>query len=162
MNIAVAFTRIFFFILSVVFITIYMLSRPTGAFHINLVLGLVMGAVFGFLLIGFDFLFKRFNLRAFNIAIIGIFIGYLMGQALLIIFNAILDISAATMVLNTQVTEIIKIALFLFGIYLGTLMTLRASDELYVSIPFVKFTPTIQKKKRFDHRYFDSFRCKDH
>ena len=26
-------------------------------------------------------------------------------------------------------------------------MTLRASDELYVSIPFVKFTPTAQKKK---------------
>ena len=26
-------------------------------------------------------------------------------------------------------------------------MTLRASDELYVSIPFVKFAPTVQKKK---------------
>ncbi|KKL86701.1 hypothetical protein LCGC14_1942070, partial [marine sediment metagenome] len=31
--------------------------------------------------------------------------------------------------------------------YLGTLMTIRASDELYVSIPFVKFTALAQKKK---------------
>ena len=70
-----------------------------------------------------------------------------MGLALVLIFDAILEISRISIVLQPQTLEIIKIALFLFGTYLGTIMTLRASDELYVSIPFVKFSPTTEKKK---------------
>jgi len=147
MNIALVFTRIFFFILSVFFITTYMIGTTIGAITINALIGIIIGIVFSFLLFGFDILFRRFNLRSFNIAIIGLFIGYLMGQALVLIFNTILDISAQTFILNIKFIEIIKIALFIFGLYLGTLMTLRASDELYVSIPFVKFTAIAQKKK---------------
>ncbi len=109
-------------------------------------MGIFIGLAFGFILIGFDIAFKRFNLRSFNIAVVGLFIGFLMGEALNLIFQAILDISLTIHILP-QVTEIIKIALFLFGIYLGTIMTLRSSDELYVSIPFVKFTPLVHKKK---------------
>lgn len=147
MNISLAFLRVFFLILSVFFMTTFMLSTPTGTPVSNALIGVVVGLLFGFLLIGFDILFRRFNLRAFNIAIIGIFIGYLMGQALVLIFDAILDISSISIALQPQTLEIIKIALFLFGTYLGTMLTLRASDELYVSIPFVKFAPTVQKKK---------------
>lgn len=147
MNIALAFTRVLFVALSIFFLTAYMISGPSGYTPTNLLLGVVMGASLGLLLIGFDLLFKRFNLRAFNIAIIGLFIGYLMGQALVLILSAILDISAASIHLSAQTVEIIEIALFLFGVYTGTLMSLRAADEFYVSIPFVKFTPTAHKKK---------------
>jgi uncharacterized protein YacL len=107
----------------------------------------ILGLVFGALLIGFDRFFKRFNLRSFNIATVGIFLGYLMGQALVIVFNAILDFSSISIVLQPQTLEIIKIALFLFGTYLGTIFTLRSSDELYISIPFVRFTQASEKKK---------------
>lgn len=147
MNISLAFMRTLFLILSVFFMTTYMLSSPTGAMHTNALMGVILGAVFGFLLIGFDIAFKRFNLRSFNIAIIGIFFGYLMGQALVLVLDAILDISRASIILQPQTIEVIKIALFLFGTYLGTIMTLRASDELYVSIPFIKFAPATEKKK---------------
>jgi len=147
MNISLAFLRIFFFILSIFFMTTYMISSPNGSLGTNIAMGIGLGFIFGFLLIGFDTLFRKFNLRAFNIAIIGIFIGYLMGQALVITFEAILDISSISISLQPQTLEVIKIALFLFGTYLGTIMTLKASDELYVSIPFVKFAPTSQKKK---------------
>jgi len=146
MNIALAFSRILFFILSIFFMTTYMVSLPSGSTWTNALIGMGVGAIFGLLLIGFDTVFRRYNLRSFNIAVVGLFIGYLMGQALTLIFNAVLDISTS-IVLTTQVIEMIKIALFLFGIYLGTIMTLRAADELYVSIPFVKFTPMAQKKK---------------
>jgi uncharacterized protein YacL len=139
--------RTLFVVLSIFFMTTFMLSSPTGASATNGLIGIVLGLVFGFLLVGFDIAFKRFNLRSFNIAIIGIFIGYLMGQALVLVFDAVLDISRVSIVLQPQTLEIIKIALFLFGTYLGTIMTLRASDELYVSIPFVKFSPTTEKKK---------------
>lgn len=147
MNVSLAFMRVLFVMLSIFFMTTFMLSSPTGATHINAMIGVFLGAVFGCVLIGFDVAFKRFNLRSFNIAVVGIFIGYLMGQALVLVFDAILDISRISIILQPQTLEIVKIALFLFGTYLGTIMTLRASDELYVSIPFVKFAPTAEKKK---------------
>lgn len=147
MNVALAFTRLFFFILSIFFITTYMIAGPGGYSLINFILGIALGSVLGFLLIGFDILFRRFNLRSFNIAIVGLFIGYFMGEALDLIFSAILDISSASIHLDPRVLEVIKIYLFLFGTYIGTIMTLRASDELYVSIPFVKFSAIAQKKK---------------
>lgn len=147
MNISLLFLRVFIITLSIVFMTVYMISSPAGAPHINAMIGVGLGAVLGFVLMGFDIVFRRFNLRSFNIAIIGIFIGYLMGQALVLVFDAISDFSSISKVLQPQTLEIIKICLFLFGIYLGTLLTLRSSDELYVSIPYVKFTQAAQKKK---------------
>ncbi len=127
--------------------TTYMASSTAGTPIVNAIIGIILGLGFGFLLIGFDYLFKRFNLRSFNIAVIGLFIGYLMGQALVLIFNAVLTISALSISIQPQTLEIIKIALFLFGTYLGTIMTLRSSDELYISIPFVRFSQMSQKKK---------------
>ncbi|KPK33503.1 MAG: hypothetical protein AMS24_00980 [Chlamydiae bacterium SM23_39] len=147
MNVGLAFTRIFFLILSVFFMTTYMISAKGGIFGIHVLTGVGIGLLFSMLLILFDNFFKRFNLRAFNIVIVGIFIGYLMGKGLVIVLNTILDISAASFLLHPQILEIIQIAIFLFGIYLGTIMTLRSSDELYVSIPFIRFTPTAHKKK---------------
>ena len=147
MNLTLAFTRILFGILCVFFMTTYMISSPSGDLSTNILFGVCLGLALIGLLIGFDILFRRFNLRSFNTAVIGLLFGYLMGQALVIIFDAILDISSISITLMPQTLEVIKLSLFLFGIYLGTLMTLRSSDELYVSIPFVKFSPTAQKKK---------------
>lgn len=147
MNLALAFTRTLFMFLSIFFMTWYMISLEGGYSSGNLALGIGLGLALGLALIGFDLLFKRFNLRAFNIAILGIFVGYLMGQALVLVLSAILDISAASIHLKPIIIEVIEIALFLFGIYLGTLMTIRAADELYISIPFVRFTASAQRKK---------------
>lgn len=147
MALSLAFMRILFMALSVLFMVTYMIAGKEGYTPGNLVIGLILGAILGALLIGFDILFRRFNLRAFNIAILGLFFGYLMGQALVLILGAILDISAASIHLKAEILEVMKIALFLFGLYLGTLMTLRASDEIYVNIPFVKFTPMTHKKR---------------
>lgn len=147
MNISLAFLRTLFVILSIVFMTLFMVSLPTGRTISNVLFGIGIGFTFGMVLIGFDLLFRRFNLRSFNIAILGIFIGYLMGQALSLILHAILEISSIGVLLQPHTIELIKIAVILFGVYLGTIMTLRSSDELYVSIPFVRFTQTSQKKK---------------
>lgn len=149
MILSLAFMRTLFCILSILFMTVYMIGGPEGYSGGKLGIGLILGLCLGGLLIGFDLLFRRFNLRAFNIATLGLFFGYLMGQALVLILDAVLTISAASLHLSPQFLEIIKIAFFLFGLYLGTLMTLRASDEIYVNIPFVKFTSMSQKKKEF-------------
>lgn len=147
MNISLAFLRTFFMILCIFIMTLFMTALPTGKTTGNVLLGIAIGAVFGLVLIAFDLIFRRFNLRSFNIAILGVFIGYLMGQALVFVFNAVLEVSTVCVLLQPHTLALIKIAVILFGVYLGTIMTLRSSDELYVSIPFVRFTQTSQKKK---------------
>jgi uncharacterized protein YacL len=147
MNLALMLIRVLFVVLSVTFLTIYQVSKPDGYTFTNLLTGVGMGLLLSALLMGFDRLFRRFNLRALNLSILGLFIGYLLGQALVLILGAVLDISQASIRLDPQWLEVIEISLFLFGIYLGALMTLRAADELYISIPFVRFHPTTQKKK---------------
>ena len=147
MNISLAFVRILFFTLSIFFMTIYMITGPEGYTGSNFGIGIVLGAVLGSILIGFDMLFKRFNLRAFNIAIVGLFFGYLMGEALILILQGILHISAASIHLNARLLEIVQISIYLFGVYLGTLMAVRSADEFFISIPFVKFTAEANKKR---------------
>jgi len=147
MNVALAFTRVLFLFLSIFFMTFYMISGPAGYSLGNLGAGIGLGILFSGLLVAFDLVFKKFNLRSFNVAALGLFFGYLMGQALVLIFSGILEISAASIHLSAPTLELARIALFMFGVYTGTLMTLRASDEIYASIPFVKFTPMARKKK---------------
>lgn len=149
MNISLAFTRIFFGILSILFMTVFSMSQIEGPYFLKAIYGIVGGLIIIFILIGFDILFRKFNLRSFNIAIVGLFIGYLMGLALDLLFNVILDISAVSRTLHQDSIDSIRILLFLFGTYLGTILTLRSSDELYVSIPFVKFAPSEEKQKDF-------------
>ncbi|HEV7735852.1 MAG TPA: hypothetical protein VGO47_00525, partial [Chlamydiales bacterium] len=79
MNITLSFLRVLFFILSIFFITTYMISGPEGYTGMNLILGLLGGSALGCVLIGLDILFRRFNLRSFNIGVLGLFFGYLMG-----------------------------------------------------------------------------------
>jgi uncharacterized protein YacL len=105
----------------------------------------LLGIIFAFVLIALDILFRRFNLRSFNIAILGLFFGYLMGQALVFFFNQIIQLTDITA--SGPTIEIFKICLYLFGAYLGIVLTLRGSDELYVSIPFVKFAQSSLLKK---------------
>ena len=147
MNLSLIFTRILFALLSLFFMVTYVVSSSGDASIANILIGVFAGLGLTALLIGSDLLFRKFNLRSFNISIIGLFLGYLMGQALVLTFDAFLDISALSFSLKPATREIFEIGLFLFGLYIGTIMTIRSSDELYVSIPFVKFAPTAQKKK---------------
>jgi len=71
--------------------------------------------------------------------------GYLMGQAINLILGAILDLG--------QLGEtaagfgLLKVAVYLFSCYFGVMITLRSSEELHLSIPFIKFQPAVQKKR---------------
>lgn len=147
MNVSLAFTRIFFSLIIIILFTIYSFAHPEGVAWINAAIGLISGTLFSACLFFFDEFMRRFNLRSFNVITLGLFFGYLMGQALLITFNVILDISTIDARIATTTIEIIKIGLFFIGLFLGTSMTIRAADELYVSIPFVKFSQATQKKK---------------
>lgn len=145
MKISFALARTLFLLLSIFFMTTYTVVMHGGLSWQSAWPGLVMGLVFGGILIGLDLLFRRFNLRTFNSALLGLFFGYLLGIALVSIFRAIVQMTQIDATL--PVIDLIHIILFLGAIYLGVIMTLRASDELYLSIPFIRFTSAGQKMR---------------
>ncbi len=146
MHISLTFIRAFFILLSMLFMTAYMTSLSADSFTIaNVVIGIVVGAIFGLLLVGTELFFKHFNLRSLNLACIGLFCGYLLGEAILLVFKTALDTSALS--LDASSFGFIRIAIFLFTSFLGMILTARAADEFYVSIPFIRFKPASHKKK---------------
>jgi uncharacterized protein YacL len=145
MSISTTFIRVLFVILSIIFMITYAAGLQENPGISDYFLGALLGLIIGGILIGIDFVFKRFNLRSFNVAVLGLFFGYLLALALSVIFNAILNISEIHP--NHFIVELIRIFIFLFGTYMGVIMTLRSSNELYVSIPFVKLTPSTSLTK---------------
>lgn len=147
MKISLALLRVFFVILSLFFMTAFMVSLPIGSAVQKTFIGLGVGVLFSAVLLSFEMLFRRYSLKAFNTVILGLFIGYLMGQALSSICNAVLEMSHMKNVLQTQTVDLVRVCTFLLGTYLGTFLTIRFSDEILVSLPFFRLSPANQRKK---------------
>lgn len=146
MNIPLIFIRIFFFIIGVLSATAFAISAfPENLPYYNSLIGLTGGAIFCGVVIGIEALFKRFNLRTFNLALMGLFFGYLMGETLVLFFKTFLESFNYNM--SKESLAICKIAIILFSGYFGIVMTIRSADELYFSIPFFKFKPSYQRKR---------------
>lgn len=109
---------------------------------INASVGLLGGVILSGLLIGVDFIFKRFNLRSFNTAVLGLFFGYLMAQTLLFTFEGMTGWNTAT-----ESWMPIRFFVFLLCSYIGMNITLQASEEIRLSIPFIEFKQMSHKKK---------------
>lgn len=111
----------------------------------SIVLGVACGAAFAGVIIILDTWILRLNLRAFNVAVLGLFFGFLLGEAVLLVFQGAFDTSLAY--INPSLISGVRSAIFLTTCYFGMVMTARASEELYLSIPFIKFKPGSQRKK---------------
>jgi uncharacterized protein YacL len=142
--ISLPFIRAFFLLISILFLTTYVISINGASFG-SITIGIIAGLLLGSVLIGIEMLLKRINLRTFNLIILGLFFGYLMGSAIMLLINTLLNVSPIS--LTPETMSLTKIIVYLFSIYFGTTMAIRASDEISLSIPFVKFQPTDQKKK---------------
>jgi len=141
MSISISFIRIVFMCLTVLLTGTYLYSTaPFFSAPISGLIGLGIGLGLSFAFISVDRFVRRFNLRAFIIALMGLFVGYLMGQAVILIVDAALQPAP-------EITQPLNAAILLFNTYLGMIFTARASESLYVCIPFVKLTPTTNKKK---------------
>lgn len=124
---------------SVTFTTHYFEGGPQW---INLAVGLVGGGILSAFLFGIDAIFKPFNLRSFNTATLGLFLGYLMGEAILLSLNGMMNWD-----LSERGLMPLRFLVFLVCTYVGMRMTKRASEEIRVSIPFIEFKQMSHKKK---------------
>jgi uncharacterized protein YacL len=111
---------------------------------VNIAIGFLGGIILAGLLIGTGSIFQRFNLRSFNTAILGLFCGYLMGQAILFILSGILDLNPAS---APAFYAPLRFFVFMITTYLGLTMTAKAVGEIHISIPFIEFKQTTFKKK---------------
>jgi uncharacterized protein YacL len=146
MNISLSFIRIFFVALCTLFVTAYTTTLSTNGLSVlSLVLGLIAGLFTGLLLVSTDLIFRRFNLRSFNTAALGLFFGLMMGQVIWSLFDTVLDFSEIGV--RQQTLTLVRMAVFLLSSYLGMVMTARAAEEIHISLPFVKFKQTSHKKK---------------
>ena len=127
--------------------TTYMLTHATYSLTMKLLLGVCLGGTLTLLLIGIEMTFKRFSLRMFNIATVGLFSGFLLGKAFTVVFDTIVHTTSLSITLNTGVVELTKISLYLISLYLGTLLAFRFSDEFHIAIPFIKFSHSEHRKK---------------
>lgn len=127
--------------------TTFMMSTSAGSATTRLLLGVLLGLFTFSLFFGIDLLIKKSKIRMFTTAIIGLFVGYLLGQALVVLFNSLLSMTSMGIAMQPQTIDIFKIVIFLFGTYLGTVMTLRFSEELHLSIPFVHLKTKKETKR---------------
>lgn len=139
-----------FSLIQVVFSVICILFSVTFTTHyfeggsnwINIAVGLLGGGILAGILISIDSIFRRFNLRSFNTAILGLFFGYLMAQTILFSLSGIMGWD-----IHQPEFMPLRFAVFLVCAYLGMVMTIQASEEIRVSIPFVEFKQMSYKKK---------------
>lgn len=144
-----SFIRIFFGLISACFMILYTTAYPAESLLTKLLVGICMGGAFALFLVSVDTIFRRFSLRIFNTLVIGLFFGYLMGSALTLVFSTIISLASLSIQLHPATVEILSVSLFLFSAYLGTLLTMKAADEIYLHIPFIKFAHSIRRKRDF-------------
>lgn len=138
------FIRILFTLICMAFLTLFAIT--TNEISLNTVLlGSGGGLGLGVLLIGLDQFMKGARLRSFNTITLGLIFGYLMGQAVLLVATTL--ISEELFALSPNAFTLMKTTLFLTTTYFGLILTMRASEELELSLPFVKFKSSSPKKK---------------
>lgn len=146
MKFSLASIRNSFFLLSVLIITAFVANSNLDFLSSNRVLlGLLIGMIFTVLVALLGKLFERVQLRLFNLATLGIFCGYLMGQALLLIYSNVVDTMAIA--IDPTTNGLIHTLVLLATIYVSTLLTARSAEEIAFSIPFVQFTHEAKKKR---------------
>lgn len=136
---------IFIFLSLLASITFFATFNQEGLTLDSCMIALLAGVIFSSLLIGIDLLIKRFNLRTLNIAIIGLFLGYLLAEGILLVLSNMMEMAGFS--LSYELKPLIYSVIYLTSIYIAMIMSARGAKEIYMSIPFVKFNPTSLKKK---------------
>ncbi len=139
------FTRFLFVILSF-FLTVSTYIAMFSFNLKNLTVASLAGLMFGGILIGLDYLLKKTHLRSFNLTMIGLFLGYLMGKALILIFEKALQFMPNIQI-HPAMLGFLKLSLFIFSLYIAVILTIGSANEFYIALPFIKLTsPTFKKK----------------
>lgn len=141
-----SFIRGFFLILCVAVLTLYTTHYTAGGItSTNIMMGIVLGLTAGFGCMILDMLMKTWNLRVFNIALLGVFLGYVMASMLWMMMDTVLNLGQIQM--TTETLTLIKASIFLISSYFAMVFTARTANDWQLSIPFFRFSPASSKKR---------------
>lgn len=144
MNLSISFVRILFILIAMLFFGVFANALlPDQSYAAAL--GALGGALFAGVLIGLEALFKQFNLRAFVIGAFGLFLGYLLSQALLSTFGLLLE--SIQIHPDPLWLSFLKTAIILFSAYFGMILTARAAEEYSLSLPFIHLRSASSKRR---------------
>lgn len=142
MGFSLSFVQFFFTLVCILFSTSLATHYLEGGVQwLNIAVGVLGGCVMSVLLFGLDLVLKRFNLRSFNVVLLGLFLGYLMSQAILLSLDSVIGSDIH------QDFVPFRFLIVLGCSYMGVSLIQHASDEFRISIPFVELKLTGHKKK---------------
>lgn len=92
--------------------------------------------------------FIKTNLRQLNTITLGLFFGSLLASALTTVFNGVGSLIPLNSIVLTHSFELIKILLFLTGVYLGLVFTFKHAESFALSIPFISLDEKQESQKK--------------
>lgn len=144
---SIPFIRTIFTMLSVIIAMTYTTTLPSGSTASNAVIGLMLGLLLSGTFFLIEKAFKGAKLRGLTTLTLGLFIGYLLGHALHLITQQALALTGTKIQLDPSFADVLRMGLFLFGTYMGVIFTLKHSDEIYLSLPFVQLSPSVKHRR---------------
>lgn len=118
MNISNTLIRILYALVCMLAFSAYTTSTMAGGFTpSNLLFGILGGSAFALLLTGADFLLKRCNWNLLTQVILGVALGVLVGQALVLVIGNIIDLGAWNA--SSDTLKFVYTVAYLLGVYLG-------------------------------------------
>lgn len=146
MTSSITFIRLLFIILSTLFATIYTTSNfYSGISVTNVALGVTYGLAFSLFLILSEIFLRKVTVKSLFVSITGLFIGSLLGYALLSFVDNLIDLSSLN--LTEETLGLTKIVLFLVTTYASMIACAIGAEEFYLSIPFFRFQSMNLKRK---------------
>jgi len=133
--------RIFFFLLIVA--GSYLTSYTIPEWDEYRILALFIGGLIGLLVILVDIFLKGFSLRGLSAITFGLLVGWVCAQLITTspFFDLPFDKEDRSSALFVQNAYLVRLAVFVIMMYLGTVIALRGKDEFNLVIPYIRFVP---------------------
>ena len=140
-----SFLRIFFLLLCTTLTTIVS-GTAFGSFEpLHLITGSLFGLILGFTILSLEILFKKAHLKSFNVAILGLFLGYMMSEVIFLTFQS----ATLYLPLPKEIFAFSRLFVLLSSLYLGLVLTAKASKEVALHLPFIQLQTNHSKNQQF-------------
>jgi len=133
----------FFLISFILFCSITLAFNVTGISMEYALIGSLLGVFTIVLSLVFEKILKNTKQLSFNSTVLGLFVGIFLGKSLSLIIDQIIPLSLNSIILSS----FIKFPFFLTGVYLGTILTVKNAEQIYLSIPFIRLKHNKNNRK---------------
>ena len=139
------FFRIFFLAFAcVASLALLLVSSTNEGMETLSMKGLALGIASFACMYAAEVMLKKISLRALNTALLGLFIGTLIGLVIASSLRVVLGLLDA----STSLLNIITLYSFLGSVYIGIMLTSSSQEAWWLSIPFVRLAPATQTRKK--------------